>query len=271
EISMTNIASKILASVIIGRLTKTRELQTRENQAGFRPGRGCIDHIFTIRQVLEHRHAYRRPPMVVCLDLKAAFDSVDREVLWQCLSLKGVPQKYINLVKPLYSNTTKTVFSSLNDILALKYCFKADSNCSSYSCYGGLHLNVLHIAAALVVNDLKPENFSSELVDLQSILILFSKITDKSLITKEKLTKDYPTSIIFVRQTMKYFPSVLLITYYFHQTTKQFYNCLVINDGLGHELKVLYSVHYDFFTNTRSLSEKNLFQNHLETVVTMIL
>ncbi|VDP33849.1 unnamed protein product [Schistosoma mattheei] len=24
-----------------------------------RPGRGCIDHIFTIRQVLEHRHTYR--------------------------------------------------------------------------------------------------------------------------------------------------------------------------------------------------------------------
>ncbi|CAI2733840.1 unnamed protein product [Schistosoma spindalis] len=47
--------------------------------------------------------------MVVFLDLKAAFDSVDREVLWQCLSLKGVPQKYINHVKALYSNTTSRV------------------------------------------------------------------------------------------------------------------------------------------------------------------
>ncbi|CAH8633515.1 unnamed protein product [Schistosoma curassoni] len=56
-ISLTNTACKILASIIIDRLTKTRELQTRENQAGFRPGRGCIDHVFTIRQVLEHKHA----------------------------------------------------------------------------------------------------------------------------------------------------------------------------------------------------------------------
>ncbi|CAH8662896.1 unnamed protein product [Schistosoma haematobium] len=108
-ISSTNIIFKILASIIIRRLTKTRELQTRENQAGFRPGRGCINHIFAIRQVLEHRHTYRRPTMVVFLDLKAAFDSVDREILWQCLSLKGVPQKYINLVKALYSNTTSRV------------------------------------------------------------------------------------------------------------------------------------------------------------------
>ncbi|CAH8470968.1 unnamed protein product [Schistosoma haematobium] len=108
-ISLTNIISKILASIIIRRLTKTRELQTRENQAGFRPGRGCIDHIFTIRQILKHRHTYRRPIMVVFLDLKAAFDSVDREILWQCLSLKIVPQKYINLVNALYSNTTSRV------------------------------------------------------------------------------------------------------------------------------------------------------------------
>ncbi|VDO61486.1 unnamed protein product [Schistosoma margrebowiei] len=47
--------------------------------------------------------------MVVFLDLKAAFDSVDREILWQYLSLKGVPQKYINLVKALYLNTTSRV------------------------------------------------------------------------------------------------------------------------------------------------------------------
>ncbi|KAH9594332.1 Innexin inx2, variant 4 [Schistosoma haematobium] len=87
-------------------LIKAREEQTRENQAGFRPGRGCMDQIFTLRQVLEHRYTFRRPTMVVFLDLKAAFDSVDHEVLWQCLSLKGVPKKYINLVKALYSNTT---------------------------------------------------------------------------------------------------------------------------------------------------------------------
>ncbi|RTG85249.1 uncharacterized protein DC041_0002810 [Schistosoma bovis] len=52
-------------------------------------------------QVLEHRNAYRRPTMMVFLDLKAAFES--------CLSLKGVPQKYINLVKSLYSNTTSRI------------------------------------------------------------------------------------------------------------------------------------------------------------------
>ncbi|VDP64076.1 unnamed protein product, partial [Schistosoma curassoni] len=85
------------------------ELQTRENQAGLRPDRGCIDNIFTIHQVLEHRHTYRLPTMIAFLKLKAAFDSVDRKVLWQCLSLNGVLQKHISLVKALYSNTTSRV------------------------------------------------------------------------------------------------------------------------------------------------------------------
>ncbi|CAH8292672.1 unnamed protein product [Schistosoma turkestanicum] len=51
-ISLTNIVSKLLASIIHSRLTRVREEQTRENQSGFRPERGCIDHIFTLRQVL---------------------------------------------------------------------------------------------------------------------------------------------------------------------------------------------------------------------------
>ncbi|TNN10329.1 polyprotein, partial [Schistosoma japonicum] len=74
-ISLTNIVSKLLASIILRRLTRAREEQTRENQDGFRPGRGCVDHIFTLRQVLEHRHTFRRPTIVVFLDLKAEFDS----------------------------------------------------------------------------------------------------------------------------------------------------------------------------------------------------
>ncbi|TNN18187.1 Craniofacial development protein, partial [Schistosoma japonicum] len=69
-ISLTNIVSKILALIILRRLTKAHEEQTRENQGGFRPGRDCIDQIFTFRQVLEHSHTFRRPTIAVLLDLK---------------------------------------------------------------------------------------------------------------------------------------------------------------------------------------------------------
>ena len=89
---MTPVITKLLASIILHRLTPARENYIREQQAGFRPGRGCIDHIFTLRQHLEHRNTFHRPTIVMFLDLKAAFDSVDREALFHCMLTQGVPQ-----------------------------------------------------------------------------------------------------------------------------------------------------------------------------------
>ena len=102
---MVNVASKLLTGIILRRLTNVREKLIRENQAGFRPGRRCIDHILTLRQILEDRHTFRRPTILVFLDLKAAFDSVDRNTLWYCLSQKRVPIKFVNLLKSLYSQS----------------------------------------------------------------------------------------------------------------------------------------------------------------------
>lgn len=90
-------------SIVLRRLSVTRESLCREEQAGFRSGRSCIDHIFTLRQILEHRHVYRRSTMVV-LDIGAAFDSTDRSAIWNCLLQNGVPEKLIRLLKELYNH-----------------------------------------------------------------------------------------------------------------------------------------------------------------------
>lgn len=108
-ISLISIASKLLASIVLRRLTDARESQIREEQAGFRRSRGCIDHIFTLRQLLEHRHLYGRPTLVVFLDIKGAFDSVDRCALWNCLIRKGVPEKYVNIIRALYRHNSGRV------------------------------------------------------------------------------------------------------------------------------------------------------------------
>nr|CAH8869570.1 unnamed protein product [Trichobilharzia regenti] len=108
-ISLLPVASKILAAILLRRLCKIREGLIREEQAGFRSGRGCIDHVFTLRQLLEHRHTYCRPTIVVFLDIRAAFDSLDRTVLWNCLLERGVPEKFVNILKALYRNTSGRV------------------------------------------------------------------------------------------------------------------------------------------------------------------
>jgi hypothetical protein len=104
-ISLIASVSKLLATVILRRLSSAREQEAREEQAGFRSGRGCIDQLFTLRLILEHRRTYFRPTIVVFLDIKAAFDAVDRNALWHCLLRNGVPTKFVNILKALYTNT----------------------------------------------------------------------------------------------------------------------------------------------------------------------
>ena len=108
-ISLTPVITRILASICVKRLTPFRETQIREEQAGFRPGRGCIDQIFTLRQILEQRHCYRQPTIAVFLDFKGAFDSVDRNALFSTLLCKGVPLKYVNVLRALYAHTSGRV------------------------------------------------------------------------------------------------------------------------------------------------------------------
>ena len=105
-VSLISVASKLLASIILHRLTPTRNELLREEQAGFRPGRGCIDHIFTLRQVLEHRYTFSQSTVVVFLDIKGAFDSVDRSTLVGLLSQTRDTDKYVKLLQAIYAQTS---------------------------------------------------------------------------------------------------------------------------------------------------------------------
>ena len=108
-ISLIDVAAKIFAVVLLRRFRQQRELRTRPNQAGFRSGKGCIDQIFCIRRILEHRWCYQQPTVVCFIDFAAAFDSVDRFSLWQIMKADGVPEKLIRLLRAYYLNTKARV------------------------------------------------------------------------------------------------------------------------------------------------------------------
>ena len=46
---------------------------------------------------------------VAYVDFRSAFDSVDRQSLWLLLRSKGIPEKIIQLLEDLYSNTFSCV------------------------------------------------------------------------------------------------------------------------------------------------------------------
>jgi hypothetical protein len=66
-ISLLNVGHKIYAKVINKRLQTVSDTLLLEEQNGFRPGRSCIDNVFTIKQIIEKRreqnletHSYYR-------------------------------------------------------------------------------------------------------------------------------------------------------------------------------------------------------------------
>ena len=71
SISLTPIITKILALIIFRRLKN-------ENQAKFRSIQTDTDHVFTLCQHPEHRTTFYHLTFAPFLDMKAAFDSVDR-------------------------------------------------------------------------------------------------------------------------------------------------------------------------------------------------
>ena len=90
-ITLLSTPSEIFAKVITKRLSLAVDHRLREEQAGFRRGRGCIDHIFTLRNIIEQSTEWQRTLYVNFVDFAKAFASVHRHSLWKLLRAYGIP------------------------------------------------------------------------------------------------------------------------------------------------------------------------------------
>ena len=57
----------------------------KDKQGGVRLGRGCVDQIFTLKQIGEK--AWEKKRKVGFMDLEKAYDRVNSEVIWQVLRI----------------------------------------------------------------------------------------------------------------------------------------------------------------------------------------
>jgi len=84
-ITLLSTPSKILVKVIMKCLSLAVDLKLHEEQAGFRRGRGCIDHIFTPRNIIEQSTKWQQTLYVNFVDFPKALDSVYRHSIWKIL------------------------------------------------------------------------------------------------------------------------------------------------------------------------------------------
>jgi len=102
-ITLLSIPSKVFCRVILCRIRDQVDRLLREEQAGFRSLRGCIDQIFALRNIVEQCLLWNSPALVNFVDFKKAFDSVHRKTLWQILRHYGIPDKIVRLIAMFYT------------------------------------------------------------------------------------------------------------------------------------------------------------------------
>ena len=110
-ITLLNTWYKLIDTLLEKRLRKfEREKQViKEAQAGFMPGKSCAHQIFVLSTILDLVKKKNKPLVLTFIDIKKAFDSVNRELLLETLREKEVPEELITLTAKLYEGNKSTL------------------------------------------------------------------------------------------------------------------------------------------------------------------
>ncbi|CAB1120908.1 unnamed protein product [Ectocarpus sp. CCAP 1310/34] len=73
-----------------------------EKQCEFRPGRSTVDMLFVVHRLQELERRTKTPLYMCFVDLNKAYDSVDREMLWEVLARAGIPAKLIEVIRQFH-------------------------------------------------------------------------------------------------------------------------------------------------------------------------
>ena len=81
-----------------------------KNQFGFRANRSTTDAIFIVREAIK---STKKPIHVCLIDLRAAYDHVDREMLFSVVTIRTKAPKLTAILKSLYTDTKASIKNSI--------------------------------------------------------------------------------------------------------------------------------------------------------------
>lgn len=100
---------KLLTKIITNRLTNKFDEYQPPEQAGFRKGYSTIEHIQTIRTLIEKCSEYNVPLHLAFVDYNKAFDSVELWAIYKAMDHARIDSRYKNLLKHIYEKATLQV------------------------------------------------------------------------------------------------------------------------------------------------------------------
>ena len=78
-------------------------------QNGFRPNRSCLDHIFTLYDLVDIRRVKKMETFCALLDFQKAFNFVNHDFMLHTLLHIGIDGKTYNMVKTIYTQSVSCV------------------------------------------------------------------------------------------------------------------------------------------------------------------
>ena len=106
--SLLSVVSKVFTAILNNLLYTwaKHEQKISKEQAGFRKGYSTVDHMFTLTSMISKKLNCKRggKVYVAFVDYKKAFDTVNREALWDVLQKLQTSSKMIMVLKAMYNS-----------------------------------------------------------------------------------------------------------------------------------------------------------------------
>ena len=127
-------AGKVLLKIVVSRLSNYCKDQgiLLEEQCGFRLARSTVDMLFVVRRLQELGRSRKIPLYTYFIDLQKAYDSVDRELLWQVLTRFGISAKVLTVIRQFHDGMRACVRT--DDGRALRIVLMSRRGCDKAAC-----------------------------------------------------------------------------------------------------------------------------------------
>ena len=101
---------KLFSKIICERVKHTLSKAQSWDQAGFRKGFSCDDHLFTVTMLADKCKEFNLPLWVAAIDFAKAFDSITHASIFAALKAHKVPGVYIDVLARLYEEQKASVY-----------------------------------------------------------------------------------------------------------------------------------------------------------------
>jgi hypothetical protein len=109
-ISLMDTFAKLFDSILNKRLEQW--FQPDREQAGSQRGRGCVEHLLTLRLLIDFAIHKKKKMFVVFVDFSKAYDRVPRHLLLRRLQSLGCGAAMIKIISAMYSHTSMMLRSA---------------------------------------------------------------------------------------------------------------------------------------------------------------